>query len=154
MLMLQRREYPYMKQLDLPGIGDKNDIVNYRLRVAEEDLKAANVLLEADSYRGANNRAYYAIFHAVSAVLALEGITFKRHKDTLGYFNKNYVAKEIFPRDLGRKIVKAEEIRHESDYDTFYIASKEETVQQIETAEQLIKLVSAFCKNEQENKQF
>lgn len=143
-----------MKQLDLPGIGDKNDIVNYRLRVAEEDLKAANVLLEADSYRGANNRAYYAIFHAVSAVLALEGITFKRHKDTLGYFNKNYVAKEIFPRDLGRKIVKAEEIRHESDYDTFYIASKEETVQQIETAEQLIKLVSAFCKNEQENKQF
>lgn len=143
-----------MKQLDLPDIGDKNDIVNYRLRVAEEDLKAANVLLEADSYRGANNRAYYAIFHAVSAVLALEGITFKRHKDTLGYFNKNYVAKEIFPRDLGRKIVKAEEIRHESDYDTFYIASKEETVQQIETAEQLIKLVSAFCKNEQENKQF
>lgn len=143
-----------MKQLDLPDIGDKNDIVNYRLRVAEEDLKAANVLLEADSYRGANNRAYYAIFHAVSAVLALEGITFKRHKDTLGYFNKNYVAKEIFPRDLGRKIVKAEEIRHESDYDTFYIASKEETVQQIETAEQLIKLVSVFCKNEQENKQF
>lgn len=136
-----------MKQLDLPDIGDKNDIVNYRLRVAEEDLKAANVLLEADSYRGANNRAYYAIFHAVSAVLAMEGIAFKRHKDTLGYFNKNYVAKEIFPRDLGRKIVKAEEIRHESDYDTFYIASKEETVQQIETAEQIIKVVSDFCKN-------
>lgn len=38
---------------------------------------------------------------------------------------------------MGRKIVKAEEIRHASDYDTFYIASKEVTEQQIETAEEI-----------------
>lgn len=37
---------------------------------------------------------------------------------------------EIFPRELGRKIVKAEEIRHASDYDTFYIASKMITAEQ------------------------
>ncbi len=55
--------------------------------------------------------------------LAKEGVAFKRHKDTLGYFNKNYISTEIFPRELGRKIVKAEEIRHASDYDAFYIAS-------------------------------
>ena len=93
----------------------------------------------------ANNRAYYAIFHAVSAVLAMKGVAFKKHKDTLAYFNKNYVATEIFSRNLGRKIVKAEEIRHESDYDTFYIASKEITVEQIQTAEQLIELVEVYC---------
>lgn len=134
-----------MKQPELPDIGDKTDVAKHRLRVAKEDLQAANLLLEANSYRGANNRAYYAIFHAVSAVLAMEGVAFKRHKDTLAYFNKNYVATEIFPRNLGRKIVKAEEIRHESDYDTFYIASKEVTVEQIQTAEQLIELVEVYC---------
>ena len=134
-----------MKQPELPDIGDKTDVAKYRLRVAKEDLQAANLLLEANSYRGANNRAYYAIFHAVSAVLAMEGVAFKKHKDTLAYFNKNYVATEIFPRNLGRKIVKAEEIRHESDYDTFYIASKEVTVEQIQTAEQLIELVEVYC---------
>ncbi len=69
-----------------------------------------------------------------------EGIAFKRHKDTLSYFNKNYISTEIFPRELGRKIVKAEEIRHASDYDTFYIASKEVTEQQIKTAEMLLEL--------------
>lgn len=136
-----------MKQPDFPDIGDKRDVADYRLRIAKEDLEAAYVLLEAKSYRGANNRAYYAIFHAVSAVLALEGIAFKRHKDTLGYFNKNYVAAEIFPREIGRKIVKAEEIRHASDYDAFYIASKEDTVQQVETADKLIQLLSDFCQN-------
>lgn len=112
--------------------------------MAKEDLQSARVLLEAQSYRGANNRAYYAIFHAVSAVLAMEGVAFKRHKDTLAYFNKNYVATEIFSREWGRKIIKAEEIRHASDYDTFYIASREETVQQIETADKLIQLVSEY----------
>lgn len=134
-----------MRQPELPDIGDKLDVAKHRLRVAKEDLQAAYLLLEANSYRGANNRAYYAIFHAVSAVLAMEGVAFKKHKDTLAYFNKNYVATEIFPRNLGRKIVKAEEIRHESDYDTFYIASKEITVEQIQTAEQLIELVEAYC---------
>ena len=92
-----------MKQPDATDIGNKNDVVNYRLQVAKEDLKSAQVLLEAEAYRGANNRAYYAIFHAISAVLATEGIAFKRHKDTLAYFNKNYVATEIFPRDLEEK---------------------------------------------------
>ena len=104
----------------------------------------------AESFRGANNLAYYAIYHAISAVLATEGVAFKRHKDVRGYFNKSYVATEIFPKELGRKIVKAEEIRHVSDYDTFYIASKEVTMQQIETAEMLIKLVEKFCKEVQE----
>ena len=138
-----------MKQPDFPDIGNKKDVAELRLQVAQEDFSAAKLLLEAKSFRGANNRAYYAIFHAVSAVLALEGIAFKKHRDTLAYFNKNYVATELFPRELGRKIVKAEEIRHASDYDTFYIASKEDTVQQIETADKLIQLVSEFCRNKQ-----
>ena len=88
-----------MKQPDLPDIGNKYDVANHRIQVAQEDLRSAQVLLDADSYRGANNRAYYAIFHAISAVLASEGVAFKKHKDTLAYFNKNYVAKEIFPRE-------------------------------------------------------
>ena len=75
-----------------------------------------------------------------------EGVAFKRHKDTLSYFNKNYIHTEIFPRELGRKIVKAEEIRHASDYDAFYIASKDVTFEQICTAERLIELTSDYLK--------
>lgn len=67
-------------------------------------------------------------------------------QDTLGYFNKKYISTEIFPRELGRKIVKAEEIRHASDYDAFYIASREVTGQQIKTAERLLELASEYLK--------
>lgn len=54
-------------------IGTKKDLCMYRIQTAKEDLKAARILLEAEEYKGANNRAYYAIFHAVNAVHALYG---------------------------------------------------------------------------------
>lgn len=135
-----------MKQPDSQDVGTQMDVVKHRLQVAKEDLDTANLTFEAGQYRGANNRAYYSIFHTISAVLAIEGIAFKKHKDTLSYFNKNYVRTEIFPRELGRKIVKAEEIRHASDYDTFYIASKEVTAQQIQTAKQILALAEKYLK--------
>lgn len=130
-----------MKQ---PEAGTRNDLIGHRFRIAKEDLETAYLLLEAEQYRGANNRAYYSIYHTIDALLSMEGIAFKRHKDTLAYFNKQYVATEIFPRDMGRKVVKAEEIRHASDYDTFYVASKEITLQQVETAEQLLQLAKEY----------
>ncbi|MCI8318916.1 MAG: HEPN domain-containing protein [Lachnospiraceae bacterium] len=133
-----------MNQPDSLDIGTKMDVVRHRFNVAREDLDTAYLTFEAGQYRAANNRAYYSIFHSICAVLAKEGIAFKRHKDTLSYFNKNYVQPEIFPRELGRKIVKAEEIRHASDYDTFYIASKEITAQQIETAAKILELARQY----------
>jgi len=133
-----------MKQPDSLDVGTKMDVVRHRLNVAREDLDAAYLTFEAGKYRAANNRAYYSIFHTICAVLAKEGVAFKKHKDTLSYFNKNYVHPQIFPRELGRKIVKAEEIRHASDYDTFYIASKEITAQQIETAAKILELAEKY----------
>ena len=137
-----------MKQPDSLDVGTKMDVVRYRLNVAREDLDAANLTFEAGQYRAANNRACYSIFHTICAVLAKEGIAFKRHKDTLSYFNKNYVQPEIFPRELGRRIVKAEEIRHASDYDDFYITSREEAERQITVAEEFINLVEKYCEKQ------
>lgn len=133
-----------MKQPDSFDTGTLMDIARYRLQIAKEDLDTANLTYASERYRAANNRAYYSIFHSICAVLAKEGIAFKRHKDTIGYFNKNYIHTGIFPKELGRKIVTAEEIRHASDYDTFYIASQQITAQQIQTAEQLLVLATDY----------
>lgn len=66
-------------------------------------------------------------------------------KDAIGNFNKEYVKTGVFPREIGRKIGEAEEIRHASDYDDFYIASKEETERQIIVAEEFIQLIEEYC---------
>ena len=125
-------------------IGTRKDLVLYRLETARNDLKSARALFSIEDYKGANNRAYYSCYHAIDAVLAMEPIAFKKHKDTLGYFNKNYVNKEIFPREIGRKISRLEVIRHKSDYDTFYIASREDALEQIDVAKEVVELVKDY----------
>ena len=51
--------------------GTKKDLVLYRIQTARDDLKAARILLQAEQYKSANNRAYYAIFHAINAIHAV-----------------------------------------------------------------------------------
>lgn len=128
--------------------GTRRDLVLYRLEVAKSDIKSAKILLDAGEYRGANNRAYYEIYHAISAIHALDGNAYKRHKDALANFNKNYIKTEIFPRTLGRKVAEAEEIRHASDYDDFYIATREEAEEQIDTAVELVEKIEEYVLKE------
>lgn len=126
-------------------IGTRKDLALYRLQTARSDLRSARILLAAEEYKGANNRAYYAIFHAINAIHALSGKAYKRHKDAIGNFNKDYVKTEIFSREIGRRIGEAEEIRHASDYDDFYIASREESERQVAVADEFIRLVENYC---------
>ena len=120
------------------------DLARYKLERAREEFDTAELLFENERLKAANNRAYYSIYYSLTAVLCLEPIAFKKHKDTIGYFNKNYVHTDRFPREIGRNISKAAKIRHASDYDEFYIASKEEAERQIQTAKELADLVDKF----------
>ena len=120
------------------------ELAKHRLEQAKENLEEAEILYNVKKFKGANNRAYYSIFHSIKAVLALEPIDFKRHKDVLAYFNKNYIHTEIFDKTLGRKISTANAIREDSDYDDEFIVNPDVTKQQIDTAEELIKLVENY----------
>ena len=120
------------------------DLARYKLERAREEIDTAEFLFHNERLKAANNRAYYSIYYSLTAVLCLEPIAFKRHKDTLGYFNKNYVHTGIFPEEIGRNISKAQKVRHASDYDEFYVASKEEAENQIRTAKMIADLVDKF----------
>lgn len=131
-------------------LGNEYDLAVYRLERAKTDVKSAKILFDAAEYKGANNRAYYAVYHAITAVHALDRKAYKRHKDALANFNKDYIRTEIFPRTMGRRISEAQEIRHASDYDDFYLATKSEALEQIETAENLIAMIDVYCKQRME----
>lgn len=123
------------------------DLSKYRLQEAKDSLKVAERCLEDGFVKDAINRSYYAAFYAIKAVLALGTIDFKRHKDAVAYFNKEYVATEIFPRELGRKLGRLKQLREKSDYDDFYIASKNQAQEQYETAKFAIELVVKYLEN-------
>ena len=120
------------------------DLCKHRLEQAKENIEEAELLYSAKKFKGANNRAYYSIFHSIKAVLSLEPIDFKRHKDVIAYFNKNYINTEIFPKSMGRRIQNASTIREDSDYDDEFVVNADKTKEQLDTAEELIKLVENY----------
>ncbi len=105
----------------------KVDLSRYRFQKAEEMLASAKRDREAGDYASANNRAYYAIFHAMRAVLALDGEDFKKHSAVIARFTLNYLKPEILPREYSKLIANASLIRNRSDYEDFYICSVSDT---------------------------
>ena len=124
----------------------QKELCIYRLQQAEESLDAAKSCLENGYYKDSVNRSYYSAFYAIKSVLAQGTIDFKRHKDVVAYFNKEYVATDKFDRELGRKLGTLKQIREKSDYDDFFIASKSKAEEQIATAELVLKEIKEYLK--------
>ena len=104
---------------------------------------AGGVLLiqSLKDYLSANNRAYYCIFHSMRAVLALDGIDFKKHSAVIAAFVKDYLKPEIISREFSDLIFSASLIRNHSDYDDFYICSVKETEMLIAGAEEFCRAI-------------
>lgn len=119
-------------------------LAKYRLDQAKENLEEAEALFNINKFKGASNRAYYSIFHAIKAILALEETDFKKHSSVIAYFNKEYISKTIFPKELGKRVSEARFFREKSDYVDFYIVTKEECQTQIETAKLMIEYAEKY----------
>ena len=65
------------------------DYAKYRISRAKEDLDTAHMLYEAGKYRIANNRAYYAIFHAMRAANIVKGFDSSKHSGVIAFLIKN-----------------------------------------------------------------
>lgn len=126
---------------------ETKELLKYRFSRATETLEVAKELFANKRYLDANNRSYYAAYYAMKAVYAVQGQDFKKHKTLIANFNKEFVATEIFPREIGRKISTLALIREQSDYSEFYVASKQESEQQIEIAEELIGLIKNYLED-------
>ena len=122
----------------------QKDYAKYRIERAREDLEAAHLLYDAGNYRIANNRAYYAIFHAMRAVLVFDDFDSSKHSGVIAEFRRRYIKEGIFPIEISKMIGSAFTIRNASDYDDMFIASKSETEEQINNAEYVYRILSEY----------
>ena len=120
------------------------DLSKYRLERAGEMLRTARRDLEAGDYASANNRAYYCIFHAMRAVLALTGEDYKKHSGVISRFSEQYLKTSLLPPELSKIISMASIIRNRSDYEDFYICSIADTKKLVSDAALFLETVTAF----------
>lgn len=113
---------------------EKKALSNARYEHAVECLNAAKTLLESANFKSAANRSYYAVFHAMRAVLAYDGIDMKKHSGVSSEFRKLYIKTGVFDIRLSDIISVLFDIRTDSDYNDFFVISKDEVVEQVENA--------------------
>ena len=76
--------------------GSITDLSKYRYESALDDLDTAKGLLRNGKFKASVNRSYYAIFHALRSVTALDQFDSSKHSGVIAFFNRTYVKEGIF----------------------------------------------------------
>ena len=126
--------------------GSVTDLSKYRLETAKEDLATAKKNFEDASYRASVNRSYYAIFHALRAITALDQFDSGKHSGIIAYVNQHYVKSGAFDKEFSKLIDSAFRLREKADYEDFYVVAIEDAKKQIEKAETVIAMVEEYVK--------
>jgi len=117
------------------------DLAKFRLHQARVSLQAAMAALD---FQTAANRSYYCIFYAMRAVQALDRFDSKKHSGVIDNFRKDYIRTGIFSVEFSDIIGDAFRVRLESDYEDFYLISKEEVAAQVENAVKFLEAVEKY----------
>ncbi len=123
------------------------ELSRYRLKRAKEDLETASENLEAGKFRASVNRSYYAVFHALRSVTALDRFDSSKHSGVIAYFNLHYVKTGVFDKEVSKLVDSCYRLREKADYDDFYPVSKEEAAQQIEKAGRILGMIEVYLHN-------
>ena len=126
---------------------EKQILVELRLEQAQQCLTAANALKAIGDGRGAVNRAYYAVFHAMRSVLAREGKDFSKHSGVISYFRMHYVKSGVFSKDLSDIISNLFASRSMSDYDDYFDLSDEDVLKLVNEANEFVATIKNFHEN-------
>ena len=118
-----------------------------RLEKSADDLETAQINYAAGKYDASVNRAYYSVYHAIRAVLALDDIERRKHSGNISYFREHYIATGIFDKTFSETIKNAETLRNEADYDDMKITTADDAQDIMEKAMHFYSTVKEYVDN-------
>ncbi len=122
---------------------ERRIMVELEMERAEKITEQFETLRKQQYWDTLVNRMYYAIFHAVSALMIHNAINIHTHRGALNAFNKEFVRTGVFSEEEGHLFSKLEGMRERGDYNCFVDATEEEIVPLIEPLKVLIEKIKA-----------
>jgi len=121
--------------------ADKEVLIQHRIRQSNETLEEVQFLLDNKKLSLAVNRIYYAIFYVISAAAIKNGFSTSKHKQLLGWFNKNFLKNEKIDPTYSKLIYAAYQNREKSDYDFLFELSIEEVTSLFNRTKEFVKTI-------------
>lgn len=94
----------------------QKELIADELQRAWETCRNARHDLDGGFIRGANNRLYYAVFYAASALMLAYGVSTSKHTGVRAFVNKELVKKGHFPARMSSLYNDLFEQRTRGDY--------------------------------------
>lgn len=123
---------------------ERNTLAHYEIEKARNTLCEVEALIENNLWNGAANRLYYAVFHAVSALLIHDGYQVSTHQGSHALFGLHYIKSNRMPAEFGRLYSQLQTMREESDYNCIYDVTPEELKEKVEPAKRLIETIETM----------
>jgi uncharacterized protein (UPF0332 family) len=123
------------------------DLLCYRVEQAHETLREAEILLNESALRGAINRAYYAMFYALLALLATKQLGTSKHSGALALFDREFVKTGVFPRELSRSLHLAFDRRQTHDYGEMTQVNRQLAEETLTDAQTFVAAVEAYLRS-------
>jgi uncharacterized protein (UPF0332 family) len=108
---------------------------------AIQAYKSAKILVTND-YDGSASRSYYAAFNAVSALLALDDLVFKKHSAVESSVHRDFVKSGKWDKKIGASYTFLRALRDKGDYGGGMHVSSQEALEAIAAVELILSAVS------------
>ncbi len=123
------------------------DLLRYRMEQAHETLREAEILLNESALRGTINRAYYAMFYALLALLATKRLGTSKHSGALALFDREFVKTGMFPRELSRSLRLAFDRRQTHNYGEMTQINRQIAEETLMDAETFVAAIEAHLRS-------
>ena len=123
---------------------ERETVVRLQLQKAHNNFMQIELLQKVGYWDNIANRLYYALFHAVSALLISDGHNVGSHRGAVGAFGRFYVTTGLFTIEDGKHYARLQGLRERSDYNCSYNATEEDIGPKIEPTKLLIEKIERY----------
>ena len=125
-------------------------LISYRMERSRESIRAAEIMFENDMLTFSMNRVYHSMFYAVQALLVLHKVSFSKHGQVKGFFNRELIKTGIFSVKMGKLYNKVFEYRQKFDYVDFAVPDHDMVSEYIEEARKFHAKINEYIQTQQQ----
>jgi len=130
---------------------ERKELILYRLEQSFDKENEIISHINNGYYSTAVNRIYYSIYYSITALAILYKFETSKHKQLIGWFNKEFVHKGVFDKDLSKIAIKLFEKRNKGDYEPFIEFEKDEVLIMYSEMKEFIETIKSFVNSKIDN---